>query len=520
MPTLTLLGLGPGDPALLTAQALAHLAAAPRIWLRTAVHPTVAALPQLQAARSFDALYESAADFAAMYGQIAHEVVAAAQADDLTYAVPGHPLVAEATTRLILALAREQGVVVRIIAGLSFVEVVCSALLLDPFAPGLQLLDALDLLPPPVVAPADLKDAAWTEIQGLGPYQSLVVPFPLVPTQPVLLTQLYHRRVASEVKLTLLEQYPASHLITVVRHAGLPNQQITSVPLHELDHLTLDHLSAAFVPALAPHAATRSVEGLQWVIMRLLGPNGCPWDREQTHQSLRRYLLEETYEALEALDADDLQAFSEELGDVLLQIVLHSEMGRQAGTFNWGDVVEQLTEKLIRRHPHVFGAVSVSGSDEVLRNWEAIKQTEHATQGKSRTSALDGVPPALPALSLAQQLTRKAAKVGFDWDARDGVWDKVAEELAELREVDPEAPAARAHLEEEFGDLLFALANLARWLELDAETALRQATGKFRRRFERIEALAALRGTALPSLDLKAMDALWEQVKREERLLD
>lgn len=518
MPTLTLLGLGPGAPELLTEQARTHLQTAPTLWLRTTVHPTVTALPPEAIARSFDALYEQAPSFEVVYREIARSVVEAAAQADLTYAVPGHPLVAEATTRAILPLARERGINVRVIAGLSFVEPVCTALERDPFEQGLQLLDALDLVPPHPKQPSDPKDRAWSEIQDAGPYIAPVTPFPVIETRPLLLSQLYHARIASDVKLTLLERYPAEHPITLVIRAGLPDEQVRSVPLHELDHQTdLDHLTAAFVPALEPHAAVRGIDALQWVIVRLLGPRGCPWDRQQTHASLRPFLLEETHEVLEAIDAGDPHALSEELGDLLLQIVLHGEMARQAGTFDWGDITTNITEKLIRRHPHVFGELAVSGSDEVLRNWDAIKRAEQAAQGKQRKSLLDGVPKGLAALAAAQQITVKAAKVDFDWPDRVGVWDKIEEELRELREVDPDDPASRAHLEEEFGDVLFALANLARWLDLDAETALRQANAKFRHRFARMEALATDTETDLASLDFEAKDRLWEQAKLNER---
>lgn len=518
MPVLTLLGLGPGAPEQLTEQARTHLRAGPTLWLRTRIHPTVAALVELEAARSFDDLYETAPDFATIYDEIARTVVTEATTTDLTYAVPGHPLVAEATTRAIMRLAREHQIEVRVIAGLSFIEPVCTALEHDPFERGLQLLDALDLLPPPAEHPAEAKDRAWSEMQAIGSYAAPLVPFPLVPTQPTLLIQLYHRRVASEAKLTLLGHYPPDHPVTLVFHAGLPDQQVRTVALHELDHQSgLDHLTAAYLPPLAPHAAVRGLEGLQWVITRLLGPYGCPWDRQQTHASLRPFLLEETHEVLEALDGDDPHALSEELGDLLLQIVLHSEMGRQAGTFEWGDVTTAVTEKLIRRHPHVFGDLAVSGSDEVLRNWDAIKKQEQAAQGKVRKSLLDGVPKGLAALAAAQQITQKATKVDFDWPDRSGVWAKVEEELRELREVDPDDQLSRAHLEEEFGDLLFAMANLARWLDLDAETALRQANTKFRRRFARMEELAGASGTELAALDLIGKDRLWEQAKQDER---
>ncbi len=253
------------------------------------------------------------------------------------------------------------------------------------------------------------------------------------------------------------------------------------------------------------------------IVTRLRAPEGCPWDREQTNRSLVPPLLEEAYEVAGAIRAADDANLREELGDLLLLIVMHAQIASEEGRFDLAHVADEVAEKLIRRHPHVFGDIAVSGSAEVLRNWDAIKQQEHAAQGKQRKSVLDGVPKGLPALATAQQLTHKAAKVDFDWPDQTGIWAKLAEELDELRAVDAKDPAQRANLQEEFGDVLFSLANLARWLNLDGETALREANLKFRRRFLRIEALAADGGTDLKSLDLAAKDRLWEQAKHEER---
>lgn len=513
MPTLTILGLGPGSAGLLTQEAIAHLQSLSTLVLRTKIHPTVAHLPPHVQIESFDRLYETAPDFESIYRQIATELVErVANGEDVTYGVPGHPLVAEATTRYLRTLAQARNVPIRLIAGLSFVEPVCEALGVDPFEHGLQLIDALDVATAATFPDAEKpEDRAWSEIQGVGTYEAPLLPFPLRPTQPVLIGQLYSRRVASQVKLALLSRYPVEHSITIVRAAGVPGEtQVQTVTLHELDHqFDLDHLTVAYVPAVPVHEDVRGIMGIQWVVARLLGPAGCPWDREQTHHSLRPYLLEETHEVLEALDADDPAALSEELGDLLLQILMHSEMARQTGDFDFGDVTASIATKLIRRHPHVFGDLAVTGSAEVLRNWDAIKAQEHAAQGKTRKSALDGVPVSLPALAAAQKIGAKAAKVGFDWSDLDGVWAKVYEELDEIR------AAASSERREEFGDLLFVLARLASWLDVDAETGLREANAKFRRRFATCERLAE--GRDLASFSATELDVLWNRAKREER---
>ena len=510
MSKITILGLGPGGARLLTAEAVEHLQAISSLTLRTRMHPTTAELPGHLDVRSYDEMYVQSSDFAGVYRSIAEDLVSrAAGGEDLTYAVPGHPMVAEATTRAIRELAEQQGVAVRIIAGLSFLEPVCEALGFDPLERGMQLVDALEVAAGAAFPEAETPtQRAWSELQGAGDYEPPVLPFPLCATRPAIVAQLYNRRVASAAKLALLERYPAEHPVTIVTAAGVPGrQQLRTVPLHELDHgIELDHLSVAFLPPLAVHEDLRSIDAIEWVTARLLGPRGCPWDREQTHLSLRPYLLEETYETLEALDSGDVAGLSEELGDLLLQVLMHSEMARQAGDFDFGDVTAGIASKLIRRHPHVFGDIAVSGSDEVLRNWDAIKAQEKTDGGRPARGVLDGVPPALPALAAAQKLGHKAAKVGFDWPDVDGVWAKVYEELDELRTADP---AKRA---EELGDLLFVVARLASWLDVDGETALREANIKFRRRFTICEHLAG--GRDLRQLNAAELDELWQRAKR------
>jgi tetrapyrrole methylase family protein/MazG family protein len=532
MPGITILGLGPGDEALLTRAAWELLQSTRVLYLRTAIHPTVAALPPSIELRSFDALYESADDFGTVYERIAAELVdRVQQGEEVIYAVPGHPLVAEATSRRLLGLARDRGIPTRLVAGLSFVEPVCVALELDPLEHGLQLIDALDLVPsaedrgprtedaPDSVLSPQSSALAWSEIQGIGPYTPPLLPFPLAPTRPALICQLYSRQIATHVKLSLLERYPAEHPVVLVQSAGVAGvERVRRVPLHELDHQRdLDHLTCAYLSPLAPLADLRGPEGIVAVFTRLLGPGGCPWDREQTHQSLRAALLEEAHEVLEALDADDMAALSEELGDLLGHIISHSEMARQAGLFDLGSVYEGIATKLIRRHPHVFGELSVSSTGEVLRNWDAIKQAERAAKGQSQRGALDGIPAGLPALATAQELTRKAAKAGFDWDDVQDAWNKLYEEIGEIREAAQAAQLTDAErtqrLEDEFGDLLLIAAKLAWWLHVDAESALRRAGAKFHRRYAHVEQQVQQQGRDLKALSVAEKIALWEQAK-------
>jgi len=340
----------------------------------------------------------------------------------------------------------------------------------------------------------------------------------VVPTKPVLLCQIYNRNVASQAKITLMERYPADHPVRVVRAAGVPGEeQVWTVPLYELDHQNeLDHLSCAYLPALEPLADRRGIDGLVAVFNRLLGPKGCPWDRDQTHQSLRSALLEETHEVLEAIDAGDMDALSEEMGDLLGNIIAHSEMARQAGDFDLGNVFEGITSKLIRRHPHIFGEASANTASDVNRTWDAIKQSERESKGLEPRGALDGIPVSLPALTTAQTITRKAAKRGFDWPDIAGAWGKVEEELGELREASTNSHTP-AEIEAELGDVLFAISNLARWLNVDAESALRVTAAKFRRRFASIERYAQTQGLQVHELTLEQQLAQWHAAKQAEQ---
>jgi MazG family protein len=267
----------------------------------------------------------------------------------------------------------------------------------------------------------------------------------------------------------------------------------------------------------------KAFESLVALQARLRAPNGCPWDREQTHDSLRTYLVEETYEVLDALDGGDARKFADELGDLLLQIVFHSELAAEAGKFDIADVIEQIYTKMVRRHPHVFGKIRAETSAQVLKNWEQLKAEERVKDDRAKNnnaqapsaeaSILDAVPRSLPALLEAHQLTRRAASVDFDWADVNGIFDKLAEETAELKQLLASGDARPEEVEEEVGDLLFVGVNLARFLGLDAEIALKRANRKFARRFREMERIAAARGQSLSSLAAAQLDALWNEVK-------
>ena len=251
------------------------------------------------------------------------------------------------------------------------------------------------------------------------------------------------------------------------------------------------------------------------IMARLRSPDGCPWDRKQTHATLRPYLLEEAYEALEAIDAEDDSDLCEELGDVLLQVVFHAQIAAEEGRFDIEAVGQAIVDKLIRRHPHVFDDASADGAEEVLRRWEQIKKQERREQGEAVTSLLEGIPKHLPALMRAHRIQARVAQQGFDWDDIDGSLDKVEEEFAEVRKAWKTGRAAA--VEEEFGDLLFSLVNASRFLKVDPEQALRRAVAKFERRFRTLEETVHARGEEVAALSLVALDEIWDEVKAREK---
>ncbi|MBM3946187.1 MAG: nucleoside triphosphate pyrophosphohydrolase [SAR202 cluster bacterium] len=254
------------------------------------------------------------------------------------------------------------------------------------------------------------------------------------------------------------------------------------------------------------HDERETFEGLRSILARLRAPDGCPWDREQTHQSLRKTLLEECYEALDALDRDDAPALSEELGDVLLQIAFHCQIAEERGEFTYAQVFQRLNDKLVRRHPHVFGDASASTAKDVEEQWEALKEQERA----GRESLLDGVSASMPALAFAQTVSQRAVRAGFEWEVFQDVKAKVMEEINEVEEA-----ASQEEREEEMGDVLFTLVNVARWMGVDAESALRGATQRFGRRFRHMERAAQATGVAFTQVPLAEKEALWEAAKRE-----
>jgi len=469
-------GLGPAGPDLMTAGTLACIERIPHRYLRTSRHPAAASVA---GAASFDELYEQADTLDEVYSSIVERLVtAAAEHGEVLYLVPGSPAVAERSVELLRDDGRSA---VEVLAAASFLDLAW-AHAGDPAATGPRLIDGHRFA----------EEAAGER-------------------GPLLVLQCDSPRVLSEIKLSVDD---GSSSVTVLQRLGLAGEAVFEVAWDELDRAVVpDHLTSLWVPALeAPVAKelTRFVELVRELRLR------CPWDREQTHESLTRHLLEETYETLEAIEGlagpDGPAHLEEELGDLLFQVCFHATLASEQGWFTLADVARSVHEKLVRRHPHVFGGPgAVDGevhdaaemrAGDVMATWERAKMEE-----KGRQSIMDGVPAALPALLHALKVQRRAAGEGFDWDSVEGPYAKVGEELAEVR-ADPSG--------EELGDLLFAVVNVARHLDLDPEAALRGASAKFRDRFMAVERLAGRRGMDAGSLDVAALDRLWDEVKRDE----
>ncbi|MDX1933192.1 MAG: nucleoside triphosphate pyrophosphohydrolase [Capsulimonadales bacterium] len=496
---LHIVGLGPGDIRRLPPQAFSLLTSGLPVYARTARHPifhqeSPEFAPGSVPLTALDDEYESGVSFDATYDAIVERVLRAASETDLIYAVPGHPLIGETTVARLLPRLKERNIPFRIVAAPSFVDA-CLEALGEAITDDLHLVDALSLNP---------SEAAPAESLRTG--------------GPILLYQVHSRQAASDAKLALMRAgYPDDFSVTVVRWAGIPNaERVLSLPLFELDRSDEhDHLTSVWVPPLPADLRKPTFYDLVRVMARLRDPNGgCPWDLEQTHRSLRRYVLEEAYEVAEAIDREDPEKLCEELGDLLLQVVFHAQLGAETGDFDSDDVCAAIVGKLIRRHPHVFGEVKAANPEEVLKNWQAIKAAEKGNA--DRVSILDGIPTSLPALAAALEVSRRAVRVGFEWPDTDSVFAKVEEELAELR-AEMIADASKDRLSDELGDLLFTVVNVGRRLGIEPEDALRRQLDKFKRRFRFIEVQARSEGTPLESVPTDRMEVWWQEAKRQER---
>lgn len=482
---LKIMGLGPGAYEALTIGALKELKNNKNIYFRTEKHPTVDFLKEEGIKfESYDHAYEKYDSFDDVYKYIAEDLITKInENEDLIYAVPGHPLVAERSVINLIDLCKEKDIEYEILPAVSFVDAMMEALQVDPIE-GVKIVDAFDM-----------KNQIIDKRVG------------------TIITQVYNNFIASEVKLRLLEGYEDDTEIIFVRAAGVEGlESIRKIPLYELDWQDdIDYLTSIYIPKNLENK--KDFQDLLDIIETLRNPGGCPWDREQTHESLKSAFLEECYEVIDAIENEDEDALIEELGDVLLQIVFHASIGKEDGYFDIMDVIGAISNKMINRHPHVFRDGEAESSEQVITNWDEIKKEEKGID--TLTEEMKNIAKALPATTRAYKVQKKAKKVGFDWDDINCAMDKVKEELNEIKDV--YNCEDKSIIEGEVGDLLFACINVARFLEVDGELALDKTIKKFISRFSYIEDVAIKNNKSLNVMTLEEMDKLWEEAKASEK---
>ncbi|MBV7509246.1 nucleoside triphosphate pyrophosphohydrolase [Bacillus sp. sid0103] len=481
---IEILGLGAGDLEQLPVGVYKKLLNAGEVFLRTKEHPVVAELEKEGFIyTSFDAIYEKHDQFEEVYEEIVQTLLGKADRETVVYAVPGHPLVAERTVQLLLEYGPQRSIEITVGGGQSFIDALFTSVKMDPIE-GFQLLDGTSL------------NKEQLQID-----------------QHMIIGQVYDQFVASNIKLTLMEKLPDDYMVYIVTAAGSSQEVIEKVPLYELDrNVSINNLTSVYIPPVKEEQILlKNFSKLREIIAELRSPTGCPWDREQTHESLKKYLIEETYEVIDAINSGDIDHLIEELGDVLLQVMLHAQIGEDEGYFSIDDIIEGLSAKMIRRHPHVFGTGKADNAEEVVQNWQEIKKQE---KGDVPTSLLEGVSMALPNLLRAFELQKKAAKVGFDWQEITPALEKVKEEFEEfVHELDgTEEGMVRA--KGEFGDLLFAFVNVARFLKIQPEEALFETNEKFTRRFQFVEEKVKESGRTFAEHTLEQLDQYWDEAKR------
>ena len=450
-----------------------------RVFVRTKKHPVVQQLENIGVEfRSFDSYYEDETSFQAVYERVVATLIEEAYKQPVIYAVPGHPMLAEQTVQ---QLIEQPEIHVQVIGGKSYLDDLFTALKIDPID-GFQFVDATNF-----------------ERETLNYKQHLIF------------CQVFDRLIASEVKLQLLEDLPADYEVTIVQSAGMKEEKSIKIPLQDLDRaMEVSNLTTVYVPPAPKEILYHRFEQLRNVIQVLRGPHGCPWDKEQTHVSLRDYAIEEVYELVDAINKEDDEGIIEELGDILLQVMLHSQIGEDAGFFTIYDVIKGITEKMIHRHPHVFEDPNLLHTKALSAIWEERKGKE---ANNERASMLDRIPLSMPSLFRAIKLQKIAAKVGFDWEDVSDVWEKMREEVTEVHEAIDRNDYT--DIEGELGDLLFVIANLARHYNVNPEIALQRTNEKFASRFSYMENELRKRNRDITQTDLQEMEHYWEEAKRK-----
>lgn len=480
MGEIKVVGLGPGSYDCLTVGALNEMENAERLYLRTRNHPSVSYLDRKGIKyETFDGIYDTLPTFGEVYQKIAATVIESARVCDTVYAVPGNPLVAEDSVRMILSIAGGKGIGVRILPAVSFIDAMINSLSIDPID-GLKVLDGLQL-----------------DRQRIDTGAHNII------------TQVYNRRVASDVKLHLMKYYRDDAEVVLVRAAGVEGlERIERMPLYEIDRSeTIDHLTSLYIP---PSARSKyDFEDLVGVMKKLRGEGGCPWDRKQTHGSLKQYLLEECYEVMEAIDQGSPEKLVEELGDVLLQVVFHAELSSENDQFDILDVTDGITSKMIERHPHIFGGAHLENSADVLDSWEEIKRKEQDIN--TVADSLKHVPSQMPALMRSYKVQQKAAGSGFGMGSTEGLINKINQESKAL--IDVYKSEKYGKIIKELGNLLFSVVSVYSSIDIMPEFALNECTDRFIATIEHIESRALSSGKKLGELTSSERNELWEEAK-------
>ena len=479
---IKIVGLGPGAPESLTIGAVEALENSKNLYFRTEKHPTVDYLKKrLESFNTCDNYYEEGHSFDEVYSNIAKNIIKEyKKSGELVYAVPGHPLVAERSVVNLINLCKENDIEYKILPAVSFIDAMMDRLQIDPIE-GLKVIDAFDI-----------KNQILDKRIG------------------TIITQVYNPLIASEVKLELLEYYNDETEIYYVRAAGIEGEEsIRKIPIYELDmQEDIDYLTSVYIPKDVNNK--KDFYDLIHTIEMLRGEDGCSWDREQTHESIKNSLLEEAYEVVEAIEDENIDGLIEELGDVLLQVVFHSVIGKEDGYFNVSDVIETITNKMINKHPHVFKNKTDATSDEVLDSWDELKKKEKNYE--TLTEEINGIAKTLPSLTKAHKVQKKVSKVGFDFENINEAVKKIEEEIREVLDVYKDNN--REKIIDEMGDLLFACVNLSRLLNVDEEEALNKSTKKFIKRFKFIEDNILKQGKDFNNVTLDEMNTLWEDSKK------
>lgn len=483
MGKIYVVGLGPGNVNSLTLGAVDRINSGLKNFLRTENHPTVDYLKEKNISyKCFDYLYEDEEDFKELYEKIVENLIEESKEEDINYFVPGNPLVAEKTVEIL----KEKDVELEIVSGMSFIEPLIELVGRDPIN-GLKLVDGTTF---------DILDVNINS--------------------DTIITQVYNRRILSEIKIILSEVYTDEHMIYTIHSAGVEKDEKKElIPIFKLDRIDeVGPLTSLYVPKIEKKDKNiYDFNDLLGIIRLLRSKNGCPWDMEQTHSSIRQCMIEEAYELVDAIDRDDLDNISEELGDVLLQVLLHSQIAYEEGEFNIYETMSTLANKLIYRHPHVFKQKKLAKASEIVYNWNKLKYDK---RNIIRVSDKFKDLPKLPALMMSYKIQEKAAEVGFDWEDIKEPLKKIIEEYDEMIEAMEEFPLGDPHIEEELGDLLFSIVNTSRFIKVNPEVALNKTIKKFINRFEFVEDSAEKLGTRLEEMSLEEMNKLWDQAKLNE----